>query len=92
MNFVGGSRASDRDLDISQFNCINDHMSILNNLYSKWPKDRIIHDKSRREESGTGAISIRDNLIIPPLEHNQLDAYLARAGSVESKDSVFDLN
>ena len=85
---VGGSRASDRDQDIhiSRFSCVNDHMSILNNLYNKWPKDRIVHDKAN-----AGAISIRDHGPVPP--SMSVGAYaMQRAGSVESKDSVFDLN
>jgi hypothetical protein len=83
---LAGSRASGREQDISRFSAVNDHVSILNNLYSKWPKDRIVHDKAN-----TGAISIRDHDPVPPMVH--LGAYAAqRAGSVESKDSVFDLH
>lgn len=83
---LAGGRTSDRQQDISRFSCVNDHMSILNNLYTKWPKDRIVHDKAN-----AGAISIRDHEPVPPLAG--VGAYAAqRAGSVESKDSVFDLN
>jgi len=39
--------------EIGDFKCVSDHVSILNNLYTKWPKDRIIHDKN--------AISIQDH-------------------------------
>lgn len=86
LGHLAGSRASDRDQDISRFSCVNDHMSILNDLYNKWPKDRIVHDKAN-----AGAISIRDHDSVPPLV--SFGAYaMQRAGSVESKDSVFDLN
>ena len=80
-------------MDISQFNCVTDHQNILNHLYNKWPKDRIIKDKALNTKSGTGAISIRDNLHINQFDNNPvIDAYIAKPGSVESKDSVFDLN
>ena len=82
---MAASRAGDQEQDISRFSAVNDHVSILNNLYNKWPKDRIVHDKA----SG-GAISIRDHDPVPPLMN--VGAYaVQRAGSVESKDSVFDL-
>ena len=83
---MAGSRASDKEQDISRFSAVNDHVSILNNLYNKWPKDRIVHDKANG-----GAISIRDHDPVPPLMN--IGAYaVQRAGSVESRDSVFDLN